>query len=159
MKNYQVKVDTDHVIIRYMRFRPGDERGIEQDAFGGEGDHIIIDHCSVSWGVDEALSFNKASNLTVQWCLVSESLYRSVHKKGDHGYGGLWGGPGGSFHHNALVHHSSRNPRASGNENSGLLDFRNNAIYNWGFNRLRRRTLAAQLGTTTTSPVRRHATA
>lgn len=134
VKNYQVKVDTDHVIIRYMRFRPGDERGIEQDAFGGEGDHIIIDHCSVSWGVDETLSFNKASNLTVQWCLVSESLYRSVHKKGDHGYGGLWGGPGGSFHHNALVHHSSRNPRASGNENSGLLDFRNTVIYNWGFN-------------------------
>jgi len=134
VKNYQVKVETDHVIIRYMRFRPGDERGVEQDAFSGEGDHIVIDHCSVSWGVDETLSFNKAANLTVQWCLVSESLYRSVHKKGDHGYGGLWGGPGGSFHHNALVHHSSRNPRASGNKESGLLDFRNNVVYNWGFN-------------------------
>lgn len=134
VKNYQVKVEADHVIIRYMRFRPGDELGVEQDAFSGEGDHIIIDHCSVSWGVDETLSFNKASNLTVQWCLVSESLYRSVHKKGDHGYGGLWGGPGGSFHHNALVHHTSRNPRASGNKESGLLDFRNNVVYNWGFN-------------------------
>jgi hypothetical protein len=134
IKNYQVEFETQHLIIRYMRFRPGDEKGKEQDGFGGEGDHIIIDHCSVSWGIDETLSINKASNLTVQWCLVSESLTNSIHKKGRHGYGGLWGGPGGSFHHNILAHHSSRNPRASGNEESGLLDFRNNVIYNWGFN-------------------------
>jgi hypothetical protein len=134
IKNYQVEFETDHVIIRYMRFRPGDERGVEQDAFSGNGDHTIIDHCSVSWGVDETLSINKASNHTVQWCLVSESMMKSVHKKGDHGYGGLWGGAGGSYHHNALVHHSSRNPRASGNKESGLLDYRNNVVYNWGFN-------------------------
>lgn len=134
VKNYQIKVDTDHVIIRHLRLRPGDELKVEQDAFSAEGDHIIIDHCSVSWGVDETLSINKGSNITVQWCIVSESLYNSVHKKGKHGYGGLWGGPGGSFHHNLLAHHSSRNPRASGNEQSGLLDFRNNVVYNWGFN-------------------------
>lgn len=134
IKNYQFKFEADHIIIRYMRFRPGAERGVEQDGFGGAGDHIIVDHCSVSWGIDETLSINKASNLTVQWCLVSESLFNSIHKKGNHGYGGLWGGPGGSFHHNALVHHTSRNPRASGNEQSGLLDYRNNVIYNWGFN-------------------------
>ncbi|HUR58251.1 MAG TPA: hypothetical protein VM029_11115, partial [Opitutaceae bacterium] len=47
---------------------------------------------------------------------------------------GLWGGPGGTFHHNILAHHTSRNPRASGNKESGLLDFRNNVVYNWGFN-------------------------
>ncbi len=132
IKNYQFNFDTQHMIVRYLRSRPGDEKRKEQDGFGGGGDHIIVDHCSVSWGIDETLSINKASNLTVQWCLVSESLTRSLHKKGSHGYGGLWGG--GSFHHNVLAHHSSRNPRASGNENSGLLDFRNNVIYNWGFN-------------------------
>lgn len=134
IKNYQVSFDTHDLIIRYLRFRPGDERRIEQDGFGGEGDHILIDRCSVSWGVDETLSINKAANLTVQWCLVSESLTKSIHQKGAHGYGGLWGGPGGSYHHNILAHHSSRNPRASGNPDSGLLDFRNNVIYNWGFN-------------------------
>jgi hypothetical protein len=84
--------------------------------------------------VDETFSINKASNLTVQWCMVTESLYHSIHKKGNHGYGGLWGGPGGSWHHNILAHHSSRNPRASGNADSGLMDYRNNVIYNWGFN-------------------------
>ncbi len=134
VKNYQFNFDTQHMIIRYMRFRPGDEKHKEQDGFGGGGDHIMVDHCSVSWGIDETLSINKASNLSVQWCLVSESLTKSLHKKGSHGYGGLWGGPGGSFHHNVLAHHSSRNPRASGNADSGLLDFRNNVIYNWGFN-------------------------
>ncbi len=134
IKNYQVNFDTKHLIIRYLRFRPGDESEKEQDGFGGKGDHIIIDHCTASWGIDEVFSINKGSNLTVQWCLVSESLTRSLHHKGDHGYGGLWGGPGGSWHHNILAHHTSRNPRASGNAESGLMDYRNNVIYNWGFN-------------------------
>ena len=134
IKNYQVNFDTQHLVVRYLRLRPGDEKEKEQDGFAGEGDHIIIDHCSVSWGVDETLSITKSSNVTVQWCLVSESLTKSLHQKGAHGYGGIWGGPGGSFHHNILAHHSSRTPRASGNADSGLLDCRNNLIYNWGFN-------------------------
>ena len=134
IKNYQVNFDTHDLIIRYLRFRPGDEKGKEQDGFGGKGDHLIIDHCTASWGVDETFSINKGANATVQWCLVSESLTKSVHKKGSHGYGGLWGGPGGSWHHNILAHHTSRNPRASGNAESGLMDCRNNVIYNWGFN-------------------------
>jgi pectate lyase len=134
IRGQQVKLDTDHVIIRYLRFRPGDEQGREHDGFGGNGNYIMIDHCSVSWGIDEVLSINKSSNFSVQWCMATESLYNSIHKKGKHGYGGLWGGPGGSWHHNLLAHHSSRNPRVSGNEESGLMDFRNNVIYNWGFN-------------------------
>ena len=134
IKNYQVNFDTTNMIIRYVRFRPGDEKGKEQDGFGGKGDQLIIDHCTASWGVDETFSINKGANSTVQWCLVSESLTKSLHKKGSHGYGGLWGGPGASWHHNILAHHSSRNPRASGNAESGLMDYRNNVIYNWGFN-------------------------
>ena len=134
IKNYQINFNANHVIMRYLRFRPGDERAKEQDGFGGRGDHIIIDHCTASWGVDETFSINKGTNSTVQWCMVTESLAQSVHKKGSHGYGGLWGGPGGSWHHNILAHHTSRNPRASGNKESGLLDYRNNVIYNWGFN-------------------------
>ena len=77
------------MIVRYMRFRPGDEKRIEQDSVGGKGDHIIFDHCSVSWGIDETLSINKASNVSVQWCMITESLTNSIHNKGAHGYGGL----------------------------------------------------------------------
>ncbi len=134
IRNHQVKFNTKQIIIRYIRFRPGDTAGIEYDGFGGDGEQAIIDHCSVSWGIDEVLSINKVRNFSVQWCMATESLYNSIHKKGHHGYGGLWGGPGGSWHHNILAHHSSRNPRASGNKDSGLMDFRNNVIYNWGFN-------------------------
>jgi hypothetical protein len=134
ISNYFVKLETHDVIVRYVRFRPGDTAGIELDGLSGEGDQLVIDHCSVSWGIDETLSINKASNFSVQWCMVTESLYNSIHKKGKHGYGGLWGGPGGSWHHNIVAHHSSRNPRASGNAESGLMDFRNNVVYNWGFN-------------------------
>lgn len=134
LRNHEVKFNTHDVVIRYMRFRPGETSGITYDGFGATGgDQAIIDHCSVSWGVDEVFSINKTSNFTVQWCMVTESLYNSIHKKGKHGYGGLWGGPGGSWHHNLLAHHSSRNPRASGNVDSGLMDYRNNVVYNWGY--------------------------
>ena len=47
-------------------------------------------------GADGTFSITKASNLTVQWCNVTESLCHSLHKKGNHGYGGLRGGPGGA---------------------------------------------------------------
>jgi hypothetical protein len=134
VRNHQVNLKTHDVIIRYMRFRPGDGSGITYDGFGAKGgEQVVIDHCSISWGVDEVFSINKTANVTVQWCMVTESLYNSIHKKGKHGYGGLWGGPGGSWHHNILAHHSSRNPRASGNVESGLMDYRNNVVYNWGY--------------------------
>jgi hypothetical protein len=132
--NQAVTFDTHDLVVRYMRFRPGDVAGVIHDGFGGSGgSNVIIDHCSVSWSIDETLSINKTANLTVQWCMATESLHNSIHKKGKHGYGGLWGGPGGSWHHNILAHHASRNPRASGNEDSGLLDYRNNVVFNWGF--------------------------
>jgi len=125
-----------NVIIRHLRFRPGDVAGVELDSFEGrEGENIIIDHCSASWSIDECLSvYGAIKNVTVQWCLIAESLYESVHSKGAHGYGGIWGGDGASFHHNLLAHHSSRNPRIGGGADCRLADLRNNVIYNWGFN-------------------------
>ena len=118
----------------------GDEKAVEADALGSRfRKGLMIDHCSVSWAVDETLSFYANENTTVQWTIISESLKISVHDKGAHGYGGIWGGKKSSFHHNLLAHHDSRNPRFG--EEAGkafaltdLVDFRNNVIYNWAGN-------------------------
>ena len=140
VSGYTTTIAANNIIIRYMRFRLGDTQADIDDAcnsFKGSFHDIIIDHCSMSWSIDETGSFYDVQQFTLQWSILSESLYHSVDPKGNHGYAGIWGGQGATFHHNLLADHSSRNPRFSGsrylgNTITGTVDMRNNVIYNWG---------------------------
>lgn len=134
------QVNANNVIIRYMRFRLGNKYVTIDGADGWDGlgamdkENIIIDHCSVSWSIDECLSILGVRNATVQWCIASQSLQDAGHSKGSHGYGGNWGGSGVTYHHNLMAHHESRVPRLGPRyttQTDERLDMRNNVFYNW----------------------------
>lgn len=138
--DYPFTISANNVIIRFMRFRLGNRQVAyhEGDGLGGmDNSNIIVDHCSVSWSIDECLSVYGSKNITVQWCIVSHSLVNSGHSKGAHGYGGNWGGSGASYHHNLVANHGSRTPRLGPRQSTQTderMDFRNNVIYNYGSN-------------------------
>lgn len=141
--DYPVAIKARNVIVRYMRFRLGNANvtlnGADGwDAFGAmDRANLMIDHCSVSWSIDECCSILGNKNTTLQWSIISQSLVNAGHSKKAHGYGGNWGGSGASFHHNLMVHHTSRTPRLgprASTQKDERMDMRNNVIYNFGGN-------------------------
>ncbi len=143
LKGYTLNINCNNAIVRFIRCRLGDETLTNDDAMNGyhktgqEKSNVIVDHCTMSWSTDECGSFYGIKNFTMQWCMLSESLANSIHEKGAHGYGGIWGGQNAAYHHNLLASHTSRNPRFDHdyvNTLKGPVDYINNVIYNWGGN-------------------------
>ncbi|HEY0944739.1 MAG TPA: Ig-like domain-containing protein [Opitutaceae bacterium] len=142
IRKYTVGMSGTHdVIVRHLRVRPGNIAGVTLDGMGmASSDHSIIDHCSISWTIDEAFSSRGARNITLQRTLISEALNIAGHKKYEagkqHGFAASIGGKIGSFHHNLLAHNSGRNWSLAGaldqaTRHTGWLDIRNNVVYNW----------------------------
>lgn len=139
-------------ITRFIRMRRGhiseeDDANKGLDGLGMAGnDHAIMDHCSISWTIDEGFSSRGAKNITLQRTLISEALNIAGHPNYGagtaHGYaatigGGENGGLGSSFHHNLLAHNEGRNWSMSGGLDGagaydGHHDMFNNVVYNWG---------------------------
>ena len=132
---------THDVVIRYVRIRVGDEAHVTMDGTGfASTDHAIMDHCSVSWSIDEGVSSRGAGNITFQRCIVAEALNIADHKKYQpgkgHSFAASISGDTGSFHHNLFAHCAGRNWSLAGGLNkgggfAGRLDIRNNVVYNW----------------------------
>lgn len=143
-------IRADDVVVRHLRARRGDRSPGEGDAIWiAGGRRIILDHVSASWSVDETLSASARYDgeeggffdLTVQWSIIAESLRKSHHAKGEHGYGSLVRGGRGariSFHHNLWANHAARMPRPGNYAGPELdpegpaMEFRSNLFYNWG---------------------------
>jgi len=138
LKNFPLKVHRTHdVIVRGIRVRPGIELlsgGKSSDGIAVEWSrNVIIDHCSASWSTDEILNTNnQAIDVTVQWCIFSESLNNSVQGR-EHGYAATLGGTRTTYHHNLLAHNKGRNPSIGGGDRNRRteMDFTNNVVYNW----------------------------
>ena len=127
-------------IVRFLKVRIGG--GTTYDGMGLTGaNNSIIDHCSISWTIDESFSSRGAHNISLQRTLISEALNVAGHDKYPdgkmHGYAATIGGDVGSFHHNLLAHNQGRNWSIGGGLNGngfygGKIDIRNNVVYNWG---------------------------
>jgi hypothetical protein len=98
-----LEIRAHDVLIQHLRIRPGDDPDgpdpIVRDAIAitaGDGRDVhgvVLDHLSLSWGVDETLStwYRGVRDVTVSNCLISESLDESLHPEGPHGKGVLIG--------------------------------------------------------------------
>jgi hypothetical protein len=150
LRYYTVLPNGNNIIMRFIRIRRGEEKNVNDGAdatwcrnFTG----IILDHCSFSWSIDEVASFYDNRDFTMQWCSVAEALANPGHTKGEHSFGGIWGGKCASFHHNLIAHVQNRAPRLNGARygwegydktkyaNTILaerVDLRNCVMYNWG---------------------------
>ncbi len=148
----RTKINTHDVIIQHIRFRVGshqiangadaeklDALNIVGKRWGSnEAYNIIIDHCSISWGVNENLSITGGvTNATVQWCIISEGLSNAGHPDGEHSKGLMISGkyefPNSvSIHHNYIAQNTTRTPLIySPDDVETVVDGVNNITYNW----------------------------
>ena len=124
-----------HVIARYFRIRLGDENkpdGTSPDCITIEySNHVMLDHLSLSWGIDGNGDFRGLKHSTLQWLIFSEALHDSIHEKGSHAMcTSLRESKGfATLHHNVYASSRSRHPSTAGG--SQVMEFANNLNYNW----------------------------
>lgn len=138
-------IETHDVLVRHLRFRIGDRlQGPAPDARDGISVYespfpdmatynVIIDHCSVSWAVDEGMSCwgKNIFDITFSRCIIAENLSRSLHPEGEHSKGMLIGDHARrvAIIGNLFAHNMERNPFIKGNVSALIA---NNVIYNPG---------------------------
>lgn len=119
-----------NLICRHLRVRMGTNGPDGKDAAGlANGENMIFDHLSVTWGRDENFSINWDSkgtlprNITIQNSILGQGLQ-------NHSCGGLIQTDtesGITLFRNLYIDNKTRNPKVK-----GLNQFVNNVVYNWG---------------------------
>ena len=142
LTGYNMYINNDNIIIRYVRFRAGDIPNKSMTGLDMENcEGVILDHCSMTWSMEECLTAYDSDSTTVQWCIIGEGLYNSKNSKGARAYATQWGGEHSTMHHTLITNSHSRAPRFNGvrspsktkGEHDYQVDseFANNVVFNW----------------------------
>jgi hypothetical protein len=162
-----IDVKTHDVIIRHIRIRTGVDgqaprSGWEADALSTVGAHnVIVDHCSMSWALDENLSasgprFTGATpaewrrgtsrRITFSYNILAEGIAHGSHPKGEHSKGSLIHDNVTEMliYRNLYAHNEERSPLLKGGAQAALV---NNFIYNPGAMAVHYNLMALEWGT------------
>jgi pectate lyase len=143
--NAGVSIQTHDVLIQHIHIRPGDassrDRPEDRDGISVISNeeglldiyNVVIDHCSISWAIDEGMStwYPNVADITFSNCLIAENLSESLHPKGEHSKGLLIGDHARRIAviHNVFAHNMRRNPLIKGDVSALIYG---NVIYNPG---------------------------
>ncbi len=126
------KGNVDDVIVRFLRVRPTEGRGNLRTLVTRPSVRYIADHISGSWSLDQCFNACGGNDVTFQWCSIEETDI-GLEGSQPHSFGlfGSYNKIGNtSVHHSLLVHHAGRCPDFDENYR---VDFRNNLLYNLGY--------------------------
>lgn len=142
-RDADIRIKTHDVVLRGIRIRVGDVN--RADDWDGIVLHtppnqavynVIVDHCSVSWAIDENFSTfglgDEIRDCTFSYNISSEGLEDSHHKDGPHSKGMLLTKNNlstVSVHHNLFIHNVGRNPKVALDATAEVI---NNVVYNFG---------------------------
>ena len=143
---YDMYLCKNNVIVRYIRFRAGEMAASSITSLDMENSkNVIIDHCSLTWSMEECLTAYDSDYTTVQWCIIGEGLYNSLNPKGVRSYATQWGGEHSTMHHCLITNCNNRTVRFNGVRNESNIgkgehnhdaqvdsEFANNVVFNWG---------------------------
>ena len=161
-----IDIKTHDVIMRHIRIHTGvdgqpQRSGWEADAVSTLGArNVIVDHCSLIWGIDENLSASgprftgktveewrrgTSHNITFSYNLLAEGLRYASHPKGEHSKGSLIhdNATGILIYRNLYAHNQERNPLLKGGVHAAVV---NNFIYNPGRRAIHYNLLAPEWG-------------
>lgn len=138
LRNYGMIVETQEAIVSYLRSRPANVVDAQDCLWVNKSENVVIDHVSASFATDENLSVADSTNVTVQNCIIAESLNKT--KLGTHGMGSLIRGSKGqkvTYYGNLYASHRSRMPMCGNytdyteDPEGFYMEFINNVLYNW----------------------------